>query len=125
MTLAAHVAELREVHGLETRFTRHGVDKIPAGNLTLGLYRIAQEALRNVVRHSGARQAHLSLMVTDDEARLAIADDGIGFDPEDDRPGLGLISMRERARLLDGRLRATSAPAAGTEIEAVLPLSKR
>jgi signal transduction histidine kinase len=87
----------------------------------LALFRIAQEALANIARHSRARQATLALACADGRAVLRISDDGAGFDPARARAGLGLASMRERAEALRGSLAVASAPAHGTTIEASVP----
>lgn len=90
----------------------------------LGLYRVAQEALHNAARHSGAEEAQLTLVREEGRVRLAVVDSGSGFDPNRARngAGLGLVSMEERARLLGGHLKVRNAPGAGTEIEVILPL---
>lgn len=120
--LEAYALELQGSLKLDVRWTvREDNDDPLAMDVAIGLYRIAQEALGNVARHSGVRQAHLSLVVNDDEARLAVADSGVGFDTDQRQHGLGLASMEERVRLLGGRLRIASSPGTGTEIEAVLP----
>ena len=81
----------------------------------LCLYRIAQEALRNVIKHSGARHARVELSGSPDAVSLRIADDGSGFDPgsADGKEGLGLVSMRERLRLVGGESRSTPGRRAG------------
>jgi PAS domain S-box-containing protein len=86
------------------------------------LYRLAQEALNNVIKH--ARTVAASVAVTSGPAQVTVAihDDGIGFDPALGRPGhLGLASMRERAIRLGGRLDVASAPGSGTTITATVP----
>ncbi|MCO6456692.1 MAG: GAF domain-containing sensor histidine kinase [Pirellulaceae bacterium] len=87
-------------------------------------YRIAQESLRNVARHSGGREAAVSLLVDADELLLRIQDWGAGFDPRTVHhgPGLGLSSMAERVKLVQGKLAVRSAPGEGTTIEVRLPL---
>lgn len=71
--------------------------------IEVGLYRIAQEALTNVVRHAGARHATLRLVTTSEHVQLAVDDDGRGFDPSQvPRGRYGLIGMNERAKLLGG-----------------------
>ncbi|MGA7222553.1 MAG: ATP-binding protein, partial [Candidatus Acidiferrales bacterium] len=74
--------------------------------------------------HSGAKQALAELYSTKNEIRLRIVDAGFGFDPElrNEDAGLGLVSMRERLRLVGGRLSVQSAPMRGTEILAEVPL---
>ncbi len=93
----------------------------------LGLFRIAQEALRNAARHAGASAVDLAMEPEAGGVRLSIRDDGAGFDPlaERARPGLGLASMRERAELLGGRIDIRSAPGRGTTIEVWAPSETR
>ena len=91
-------------------------------SVAVGLYRIAQEAITNVVRHAHAQHLALRLHVTPDQAALVVADDGRGFDPAQVPPGhFGLIGMRERAHLLGGALHLRST-AGGTHLEATVPL---
>jgi PAS domain S-box-containing protein len=89
----------------------------------LCLFRVAQEALNNVTRHAGARAASVALRQKDNGVLLAVRDDGVGFDPASPgtRRRLGLASMRERVRLLNGTLDIESAPGQGTEIIAWVP----
>jgi signal transduction histidine kinase len=95
------------------------------------LLRVAQEALTNARRHSGARRAWVSVTLDDREARLTVTDDGRGFDPalRDDpagRPrhgGFGLLGMRERAALAGGHARVDSRPGAGTTVTVTVPVS--
>lgn len=87
------------------------------------VYRLAQEALNNVVKHAGAKRASLSASVADGALRIVIGDDGAGFDPSATGQGRGLAGMRERAALLGGRIEVRSEPGKGTEVLATLPLS--
>jgi signal transduction histidine kinase len=90
------------------------------------LYRVAQEALRNAVRHADARSVELRLRHETGVAVLEVADDGHGFDvrsAEERRPGMGLFSMRERVALVNGRLVVTSARGRGTRVVATVPLT--
>jgi two-component system NarL family sensor kinase len=88
-----------------------------------GVYRIAQEALANVLRHAQARHATLHLLTLPDRLHLTIDDDGQGFDPAQ-VPGssYGLIGLNERARLLGGSLHVQSTPGAGTRLDVDIPL---
>lgn len=89
-----------------------------------GLFRIAQEALANVVQHAQARRARLSLTITPEEGRLIIEDDGVGFDSEQIPGGhFGLIGANERARLLGGNLEIKSSPGMGARLEVRVPLA--
>lgn len=89
----------------------------------LCLFRVAQEALNNVARHAGANAASITLRPVDGGALLAVRDDGVGFDPAHPRPGrsLGLASMRERVRLVNGTLDIETAPGRGTTLVAWVP----
>jgi two-component system, NarL family, sensor kinase len=91
--------------------------------IEIGLYRIAREALTNVVRHANARRATIRVARADDIVRMSIGDDGRGFDPSAVSPDrYGLIGANERARLLGGRLRVESAPGRGTTIDIEVPI---
>lgn len=96
---------------------------IPAGP-ALCLFRVAQEALRNVARHAKARSVEISLRGLEDGLQIAIRDDGAGFSPgaHAGRGSLGLTSMRERVLLLGGELDIESAPGRGTTVVAWVPL---
>ncbi len=116
--------EIERRHGLPVRLSLHGDEGPLPPDIALGLYRIAQEALANTVRHAVAWSAHVTLRIAAGEAHLSVADDGAGFDPEEARRtgGLGLASIEERAGLLGGRCRIASAPGAGTAIDVTVPL---
>jgi signal transduction histidine kinase len=92
----------------------------------LCLYRVAQESLRNVVKHSRAKSAGVELCAENGEVRLTVTDSGVGYDHDQirERNGLGVISMRERLRALGGRLSIQSAPGEGTRVEAVVPIGE-
>jgi signal transduction histidine kinase len=87
-----------------------------------GLYRLAQEALNNVLKHAHARHVGVELEVTTDRAILEVADDGVGFEPAlRGGHGFGLAGMRERAAKLGGTLQVASAPGAGTRVRVEVP----
>jgi signal transduction histidine kinase len=89
------------------------------------LYRVAQEALHNAVKHARAHTLDLSVELGDSEVGLVVADDGRGFDPLREFPGhLGLQSMRERAAAVGGTLEIQSAPGEGTRLRARFPLAR-
>jgi len=87
------------------------------------IYRIVQEALRNVVRHANAKNVRIRLKQSADELTLAIQDDGQGFVPDREK-GLGLLGMEERVRHLHGSFRIDSTPGVGTSIRVELPFSE-
>jgi two-component system NarL family sensor kinase len=89
-----------------------------------GLYRIAQEALTNIVRHSHAHKLTVRLVTLPDQIELSISDDGCGFDADHIPEGhYGLIGLNERVRLLSGELQICSLPDAGTQLNIVIPLT--
>jgi signal transduction histidine kinase len=108
----------------------HGADgDVQAADLpTLGprqetaLYRVAQEAIGNALRHAGARHVTVCLYRRQRSVVLEVSDDGSGFDPRAPQPGLGLTSMRERARSVGGKLTISSAPGSGTKVRATVPV---
>jgi PAS domain S-box-containing protein len=117
--------EYAQAHGIAVDFTDRQVPPSIPDDAVLCLYRIAQEALRNVITHSGARHARVELSGSADGVSLRIADDGVGFDPRarDAREGLGLVSMRERLHLVGGAIVIDSRPSEGTRIDVRVPLS--
>jgi len=92
---------------------------------SLCLFRVLQEALHNAAKHSGVRHFDVQLWEAEDQVRLAVSDRGTGFNAEESKqsPGLGLISMEERLKLLKGTLSVESHPKGGTTIRALVPLS--
>jgi signal transduction histidine kinase len=117
--------ELSAQHNLQVQFVNNDVPERISKDVALCLFRIAQEALRNVVKHSGAAEAQVELSAHGDQIDLCISDSGKGFDPAfaQGGDGLGLISMRERLRLVGGRISIESEPSHGTRILARIPLS--
>lgn len=104
---------------IEAEVTSTGVPFKLDEPIALAFFRIAQEALRNAGKYSGARLVRVELAWKVPELSMAITDDGAGFDPGTaSGSGLGLISMRERMRLVGGDLSVTSAKGQGTRIEA-------
>ena len=89
----------------------------------LALFRIAQEALGNVAKHSKAKEVQVRLVRVDGKVRLTVSDDGVGFVPgrTGDSMGVGLVNMRERLRQLNGTLELESQPGRGTTIRAEVP----
>lgn len=115
--------ELAQAHGLSIEFAAAGVPASIPGETALCLYRITQEALRNIIKHSGAPHARVELCGSPDAITLKISDDGAGFDPvgSDGNPGLGLVSMRERLRLVGGQIAIDARPAGGVRIDVRIP----
>lgn len=95
----------------------------PAPVLETTIYRLAQEALSNVARHSGARRAELLVATNGGRIEVTVSDDGRGFETAVVKEGFGLAGMRERTGLLGGSLELRSAPDAGTVVRARIPLA--
>jgi PAS domain S-box-containing protein len=119
-------AELNESGRLQIEFQQARVPESLPQDITLCVFRIAQEALRNCVKHSGARAVEVLLEKTNNEIHLLVSDNGCGFDPEAEltRKGLGFISMRERLRLVDGSIHIHTRPCQGTRLEVSVPFTR-
>jgi PAS domain S-box-containing protein len=123
VALNKQIEALRARHGISVRAVNGKEPELPL-EVKEALYRIAQEALHNTVKH--ARAEHVEVRLEADEGRLVleIADDGVGFDPERSFPGhLGLRSMRERALGVGGSVEVVSAPDRGTRVVASVRLT--
>jgi signal transduction histidine kinase len=88
------------------------------------LYRLVQEALTNVVKHAEANAVEVSVTEEDGHVELVVHDDGRGFDPDGATDGFGVLGMRERASLLNGRLQLESSPGTGTTVRATIPFAR-
>ncbi|CAL9414884.1 hypothetical protein SUDANB176_01744 [Streptomyces sp. enrichment culture] len=122
-TLRTQVQVLDRAHTARVTFAGHGVRALPAAQEEAVL-RVAQEALHNALRHSGAEHVDVTLDRRGSGAVLRVADDGSGFDPRIVRSAgrhLGLVSMRDRASGVGGRMTVESAPGKGTTIEMEVP----
>jgi PAS domain S-box-containing protein len=97
----------------------------PTPVLETAVYRLAQEALNNVSKHSMAQHAELAVRVTRGAIEIEVSDDGVGFEPNLVREGFGLVGMRERAALLGGTLEVSSTRGKGTSVRAEIPLLTR
>jgi len=88
------------------------------------IYRVVQEALTNVAKHAGAQRVSVTVVERDGAVEIAVTDDGSGFSGEGPTDGLGLIGLRERARLAGGRHDIESRPGEGTTVHAWIPASR-
>ncbi len=120
------VERVRDSTTMQIECRIEDVDDVLQGEAATHLYRICQEALNNVLRHSQARRATLSLERDVGMLHLDVRDDGVGFDPAggNDGNGLGLTSMRERAQMLGGTLDVRSAPGRGTHLQVNLSFTE-
>ncbi len=121
---AGFCEELSNRHGVTIDVHFENIPKTLPREISLCLYRVFQEALQNVVKHSGARHADVSLNGQLDTLNLTVKDSGAGFHPHEAMRGrgLGLTSMKERLKVIGGQLSIHSQPGRGTTIHAVAPL---
>jgi signal transduction histidine kinase len=127
-TLAAYLRNFSKRTGIRAQFSHEaGNDRMPP-DIEVCLYRIVQEALTNVARHSGALSCSVALQQRDGEVELVIEDSGRGVvltaGGADVRRGLGLMGMRERAQALAGRFELSDRPGGGTRIVVTLPVQR-
>jgi signal transduction histidine kinase len=126
--LRAECNAFSQLHGIHTDFSSSNVRKSVPGNAALCLYRVAQESLQNIAKHSRSQKAHVDLAFKEGELELVIEDFGEGFDLEAQKRrkrGLGLISMEERMRIVGGTLTIDSKPGRGTRVLARIPLKSK
>ena len=112
---------------LSVRFTARDVPRVLPADTTLCLYRVAQEALQNVIKHSGVKEATVELSFHGDAISLSVSDEGVGFDPSAAPPAdsLGVVSMRERVRAVNGAIRWDSGPSTGATVRVRIPLDRQ
>jgi signal transduction histidine kinase/ABC-type uncharacterized transport system substrate-binding protein len=108
--------------GIEVDFTSEDIPRSVRPDVALCLFRITQEGLQNLKKHSGAKKAHLSVRHVGNRLLLSLRDEGTGFDANKmEKPGLGILSMRGRARVLGGEFEIHSKPGEGTRIDVWVP----
>jgi len=112
-------------HRLEIELRTQGLELKMPPDVTLCLYRVAQEALANALKHSFTKKVLVRVSQDSEKVRLTVKDHGVGFDPGVYSGGIGLTSMRERLRMGGGVLRVSSTPGLGAEIVAELPLTAK
>jgi signal transduction histidine kinase len=120
--LAKQAAAVRARHGLRVQTAFGDEPQVPT-EIKQALYRIAQEALQNTIKHARATSVQVELASGVEGISLHLSDDGIGFDPTQSFPGhVGLHSMQERAARLGGKLEVTSEPHRGTRVSVQIPV---
>jgi signal transduction histidine kinase len=120
IALQMRCVEFEQQQGIAVTF-RADPEPPVSDEVALCLYRIAQEGLNNIARHSGAHSVEVTLTVGDSEIELLVVDDGRGFNPARVKRNVGLFSVEERARLVNGRVTITSAPGGGTMLRVTVP----
>lgn len=124
LAIKAYLLDVERRSGLQCQLITGLTDLPIATDRATALFRILQEALTNVIRHAGARHVHVTLSADADTARLVIRDDGCGIPAAQQRNprAIGLLGMRDRARLFGGSVEVTGGPGEGTTVVATLPL---
>jgi signal transduction histidine kinase len=122
--ISAFCKEFTAQHRIKVTFSHDEPSRSVPPDVALCLFRIVQEALRNVSKHSRAAEAQVALTRQNQHLHLSISDNGTGFDPDEERckQGLGLFSMEERASLIGARLKLRAEPGEGTQIEVWTPI---
>ncbi|PWT89107.1 MAG: hypothetical protein C5B55_11950 [Blastocatellia bacterium] len=116
--------EMQRGKNISIYFTMDNLPDQLEPSTSLSLYRIAQEALHNIITHSQAKNVQVELAANREEVLLRISDDGMGFDLSREVAGLGLASMRERVQAIGGSIDISSSSKSGTQIEVRVPLSR-
>ena len=120
--LESYCREFSEAYRIRIRYRYHSVPESVPPETSLCVYRVAQECLANVAKHSGARSASVLLAGALGAVRLVVSDSGSGFDLDETTAGLGLVSIRERVRLVNGTLSIKTKAGAGTKVEVGVPI---
>lgn len=118
-----HVTQFSQRTGIPCHLWMNREEFDLPGALATAVFRIVQEALTNIARHAGATRTSVTIEQNEREIRLAVSDDGCGFDASTPKKTFGLLGMRERITLLGGRFEIDSVPGQGTRINATLPLA--
>jgi PAS domain S-box-containing protein len=115
--------ELSQARGVKIDCRVDAVDRAVPEEIALPIFRVFQQALQNAIEHSGTREFHVRLSIQENDVDLIVEDSGCGFDPTDiiNRSGIGISSMQERMKLIDGELVIESKSGAGTTVHARAP----
>ncbi len=125
VALRSYVSEWSKREKIKVRFSHRNVPESLDENVATCLYRVAQESLRNAAKHSHSPRVSVILAGSPRQISLSIRDFGVGFDPEfrnERHHGLGIVSMNERVKLVNGRLSLKSKPDEGTRVVVQVPL---
>jgi signal transduction histidine kinase len=120
-TIDWYLPTVEKQTGLGISYEKTGASFPVSGSASIHIYRVLQEALNNVTRHSGARQAWVRLRFLADRLELEVEDHGKGFENRNGSPGIGLVAMRERAELLGGSIRFAPPAGGGTLVCLIVP----
>lgn len=122
--LDAYLPTFEKRTGVGIHYEKTGESRAVEGQVAIHLYRVLQEALNNVARHSRSSRADVRLNFSPDAVILEVQDNGVGFKPASDKQGMGLISMRERAEMVNGRIEFLEPAGGGALVRLTVPVSK-
>jgi signal transduction histidine kinase len=123
-TLDWYLPTVERQAGIHISYEKSGTPYVVGGNIAIHVYRVVQEALNNVVRHSGAKDAWVRLRFLPATLEVEVEDHGKGFSAQPARQGIGLVAMRERAELLKGNLDLLQSNGSGTTVRLTVPREK-
>ena len=123
-TLDWYIPTVERQTGIAISYEKQGQPFPVDGNAAVQIYRVLQEALNNVARHSGAKQAWVRLRFLAATLELEVEDHGVGFSQQSARHGIGLVAMRERSELLGGQIVFSTPGAGGTLVDLTVPREK-
>ena len=123
-TLDWYIPTVERQTGIAISYEKQGEAFPVDGGAGVHVYRVVQEALNNVARHSGAKQAWVRLRFLRDALELEVEDHGVGITERPNRHGIGLVAMRERSELMGGRIVFSSPPEGGTRVHLAVPREK-
>ena len=125
--IESHCSDVLKLHRIPLKLTHRSVPESIPSEVSLCLYRVTQECLTNIAKHSRARKVTVAIKGDKDGILLSVSDDGTGFDPVlvADQSGLGIVGIRERVRLVNGTVSIHSQPGRGTQIDVRVPTARR
>jgi len=121
--LSVYLPGFEKQHGIAVRYEKNGPTRAVDRDIAIHLYRVLQEALNNVARHSKSTQAAVRLAYQKEAVVLEVEDHGVGFPPVKENQGMGLISMRERAELVNGHIEFLPRTGGGALVRLTVPLA--
>jgi signal transduction histidine kinase len=121
--LDVYLPAFERQNGIAIRYEKTGASRELDRELSIHLYRVMQEALTNVARHAGTNSAAVRLLFEPDRVTLEVEDNGVGFGPKRGR-GMGLVSMRERAEMVNGKIEFLSGRGGGTLVRVTAPFTR-
>src|SRR5579872_108528 len=116
-----YIPTIERQTGIAISYEKQGEAFPVDGGAGVHVYRVLQEALNNIARHSGAKQAWVRLRFLQSALELEVEDHGSGFAGQPTNQGIGLVAMRERAELMGGRILISTPAAGGTLVELIVP----